>query len=99
LRREEEVIRRFVVVCAVLWFLAARFARGVLEEKDHAIDGAQLLELRGLERGELFELYVLNTELLNQICEDTLRMSVAPMRTDNRGNARRQTLWYSSLQT
>lgn len=54
-----------MVICAVLWFLAARLACGVFEEEDDAVDGAQLLELRGFERRELFELDVLNAELLD----------------------------------
>jgi hypothetical protein len=54
-----------MIICAVLGSLAACFARGVFEEENYAIDGAELLELRGFERGKLFELYVLNTELLD----------------------------------
>jgi hypothetical protein len=65
LRREEEVVCRLMIICAVFGCLAACFARGVFEEENYAIDGAELLELRGFERGKLFELYVLNTELLD----------------------------------
>jgi hypothetical protein len=45
LRREEQVVCRLVIVCAVFGCLAACLARGVFEEEYYAIDGAELLEL------------------------------------------------------
>lgn len=65
LRGEEEVVRGVVVKGPVLGCACLRFARRVLEEEDDAVDGAQALELGGLERGQLFELYVLDAELLD----------------------------------
>jgi hypothetical protein len=38
LRREEEVVCRLVVECAVLWYVGWFLARRILEEEDDAVD-------------------------------------------------------------
>ena len=43
LRREEQIISRLMVVCAVFWYVGWCFARRVLEEKDDSIHGTELL--------------------------------------------------------
>lgn len=73
LRREEQGIRRLVVVRAVFGDVAGFLARGVLEEENHTIDGPEVLQVGSFERSELLKLYVLNPELLNQIRENALR--------------------------
>jgi hypothetical protein len=73
LRREEQGIRRRVVVGAVFRHVASLLARGVLEQKYHAVQGAKRLQVRGLEGGELLELDVLDAELLDEVGEDALR--------------------------
>lgn len=75
LRREEDGARRLVVVGAVLWYIARLLAGRVFEEEDDSIDCTEVLQVRCFECGELFELYVLDTELLNQIGEYALRES------------------------
>jgi hypothetical protein len=73
---EEQVVRRVVIEAPVFGFIGARLARRILEEKYDTVDLAGLSKLIGFERYELFELYVLNAELLYEVCEDTLELSV-----------------------
>lgn len=72
LRREEEPVRRLVVEGAVFRDVGGLLARRVLEEEDDAVDVAERPQLVFVEREQLRELDILNAELLDEVCEDTL---------------------------
>ena len=62
----EGAVEGLVVVCAV------GGVGGELEEEDYPVDGVQLGERIGIEREELFELHILDAEVVEEVCEDAL---------------------------
>lgn len=72
LRGEEELVCRLVVVRPVLGHVGRLLARGVLEEEDDAVDVSERPHLAGVERCELLKLHILDPELLDEVCEDSL---------------------------
>lgn len=100
LRGKEEVVGGVVVVCAVPWLLAWLLARGVLEEEDDAVDGAELLQRRWVQRQQVLKLHVLDAELLDEVREDALAwVSVACVNAGQLSNALHPTRLCSSLPT
>jgi hypothetical protein len=72
LRGKEDVVCRIMVEATVFWCVGPRFACRVLEEEYDAVDLSEASEFVGVQGYELFELYVLNAEFLDEVREDAL---------------------------